>query len=77
MEKHIIKWSYWLGVLSALLTLLTRALNILGLPSLVATRGNSIAYNSFLHAAELFFPDGDCHRQLRLVQLTKIPRLGW
>jgi hypothetical protein len=56
MEKHIIRYSYWLGVLSVLLALLTRALNILGLSiGTISTRGNLIDYRSFLNGSVLFF----------------------
>jgi hypothetical protein len=56
MKKHIIRYSYWLGVLSVLLALLTRGLNILGLSlAQIPTRGNPIAYHTFLDGAQLFF----------------------
>jgi hypothetical protein len=57
MEKHIIRYSYWLGVLSVLLALLMRVFNILGLWSLavISTRGASIGYRTFLNGAVLFF----------------------
>jgi hypothetical protein len=56
MEKHIIRYSYWLGVLSVLLALLTRALNILGLSiATIPTRGGSIDYRSYLDGSVLFF----------------------
>jgi hypothetical protein len=56
MEKHIITYSYWLGVLSVLLALLTRGLNILGVSlATISTRGNSIGYRTFLDGAQLFF----------------------
>jgi len=56
MEKHVIKWSYWLGVVCAVVALVTRALNVLGIPAnLVAGRGNPIAYRSFFDGALLFF----------------------
>ena len=56
MKKHIIRYSYWLGILSVLLALLTRALNILGLPlAVISTRGNAIGYRTFLDGSQLFF----------------------
>ena len=55
MEKHIIQWSYWLGVVCVVLALVTRALNVLGVASLVLGRGNPIGYRSFLDGALLFF----------------------
>ena len=56
MEKLIITYSYWLGILSALLALLTRGLNILGLVVAgIGTRGNAIGYRTFLDGSTLFF----------------------
>jgi hypothetical protein len=56
MKKHIIRYSFWLGVLNVLLALLTRALNILGVPlATISTRGAPIAYRTFLDVAQLFF----------------------
>ncbi len=55
MGKHVAKWSYWLGVVSAVLALLTRGLDILGVKFLVfQTKGGSISYHTYLDAA-LFF----------------------
>jgi hypothetical protein len=56
MKKHIIRYSYWLGVLSFLLALLTRALDILGLPlGNIVTKGNAVGYRTFLDGSLLFF----------------------
>jgi hypothetical protein len=55
MEKHIIQWGYWLGVVCVVLALVTRALNVLGVVSVVVGRGNPIGYRSFLDGALLFF----------------------
>jgi hypothetical protein len=50
--EHIIKWSYWLGALCAVLALLTRGLNVLGVNFLAfSTRGNPIGYRTFLDGA--------------------------
>jgi hypothetical protein len=55
MGKHIITWSYWLGALCAVLALLTRTFDVLGVKYLgFATRGNSVGYHSFMDGA-LFF----------------------
>jgi hypothetical protein len=55
MEKHIMRWSYWLGVICVVLAVATRFLNTLGLPTmLLQTRGNSISYRSFVDGALLF-----------------------
>jgi hypothetical protein len=56
MKKHIIRYSFWLGVLSVLLALLMRALNMLGVPlANITTRVNAIGYRTFLDGAQLFF----------------------
>jgi len=55
MEKHIMRWSYWLGVICAALAVLTRLLNAMGLSStLLQTRGDSFSFRTFLNAALLF-----------------------
>jgi hypothetical protein len=56
MEKHILTWSYWLGLVCTLIAFVLRLLNGLGVftPKAV-TQGTSIGYNSFLHGAALFF----------------------
>jgi len=55
MEKHIMRWSYWLGVVCVVLAVVIRILNALGLPTiLLQTRGNSISFRSFVDAALLF-----------------------
>jgi hypothetical protein len=55
MEKHIMRWSYWLGVVCVVLAVVTRFLNTLGLPPmLLQTRGNGISYRSFVDGALLF-----------------------
>jgi hypothetical protein len=56
MKKHIIRYSYWLGVLSVLLSLLTRVLNMFGLTlARIVTRGSAIDYHTFLDSSQLFF----------------------
>jgi len=56
MGKHIIKWSYWLGAVLAVLALLARTLNAVGMNVLlVSTRGNAITYRTFLDGAIFFF----------------------
>ena len=55
MEKHIMWWSYWLGVVCVVLAIVTRFLNTLGLPTmLLQTRGNPISPRSFVDGALLF-----------------------
>ena len=56
MEKHIVRWSYWLGVVCVALALVTRALNVLGVARNVFTgQGQPISYHSFVDGALLFF----------------------
>ena len=56
MEKRIVTWSYWLGMLSSLLAIGLRALNVFGLlrPNLVQ-QGRTLWYMSFYKGALLFF----------------------
>lgn len=56
MKKHINTWSYWLGLSSAVVALVMRAFNALGvwLPGTVV-QGVTIWYMSFYKAALLFF----------------------
>ena len=56
LEKHIVTWSYWLAMLSTLICLVLRFLNIFGiLSSRVITEGQTIWYMSFFKGALLFF----------------------
>ena len=56
MGKHIIRWTYWMGALFAVLALLARAFNVLGVNFLFfATRGNAISYRTFLDGAVFLF----------------------
>jgi hypothetical protein len=56
MGKQIIRWSYWLGAVFAVLALLARALNVLGMNFLFfSTRGNAISYRTFLDGALFLF----------------------
>jgi hypothetical protein len=49
MEKHIMRWSYWLGVICVALAVLTRLLNTVGLSTtLLQTRGDSISFRTDL-----------------------------
>ncbi len=55
MEKHIMHWSYWLGIGCVVLAVFTRILNSFGLPTmLLQTRGNTISFRTFVNAALLF-----------------------
>ncbi len=56
MEKHVIKWSYWLGIACLVIAVIWRAMNALGLLlPLTITPGHTIWYLSFFHASILFF----------------------
>ena len=56
MEKRIVTWSYWLGMLSVLMALVLRFLNLLGLVrSTVIEQGRTLWYMSFYKGALLFF----------------------
>ena len=56
MEKHILTWSYWLGLASAVIALGLRSLNAFGLllPTVVA-QGRTLWYMSFFKGAFIFF----------------------
>ncbi len=55
MEKYIITSSYWLGLASAVIALVTRALNLFGIwvPQTVE-QGRTVWYMSFYKGALLF-----------------------
>ena len=57
MAKQIIKWSYWLGAVCAVLALLGRTFNALGIHVFLplSTRGNAISFRSFLDGAIFLF----------------------
>jgi hypothetical protein len=56
VEKHIVKWSYRLGMVSAVIALVLRAFNAfgVGLPTAIA-QGRTLWYMSFYKGALLFF----------------------
>ena len=55
MEKYILKASYWLGVVCAVLAIVMRLSNALGFEFVrFSTRGNGIDFHSLLDAALLF-----------------------
>lgn len=55
MEKHIVQWTYWLGIASAVIALAMRAGNAFGiwLPATMA-QGRTVWYMSFYKGALLF-----------------------
>jgi len=56
MGKHVIRWSYWLGAVLAVLAVVARGLNMLGLNTLAfTTRGNEVSYHTFVEGAILLF----------------------
>jgi hypothetical protein len=55
MEKHILRFSYWLGVICVALAVIARILNMAGLSTIfIPTRGNPISFRSFVDGAILF-----------------------
>ena len=56
MEKYTVQWSYRLGMVSLVLAVLTRGIDIVA-PSMnvIPTNGDSIGYNAFVHGAMLCF----------------------
>jgi len=56
VEKQIVTVSYWLGLLSALIALVLRTLNVFGILSpAVVQQGKTLWYMSFYKGALLFF----------------------
>jgi len=56
MGKQIFKLSYWLGAVCAVLALVARAFNALGIRFLaITTRGSTIDYRTYLDGAILLF----------------------
>jgi hypothetical protein len=56
MERNIVHWTYWLGIVSLVIALLWRAFNALGLWLPVQIReGETVYYMSFYKASLLFF----------------------
>ena len=54
MEKRIAIWSYWLGVLSTVLTIVLRGLAAFGVfPILAPSSGASVSYYTFLRGGVL------------------------
>jgi hypothetical protein len=56
LQKQIVTWSYWLGLLNSLIALGLRTLNAFGiLAPTVVRQGKTIWYMSFFKGALLFF----------------------
>jgi hypothetical protein len=56
MEKQVVTVSYWLGLLSSLIALVLRSLNVFGiLAPNVIKQGKTLWYMSFYKGALLFF----------------------
>jgi hypothetical protein len=53
VEKHIVKWSFWLGLACAVIAFVLRGLNAVGL-FLDLLPGANISYMGFYKAAFLF-----------------------
>jgi len=65
MEKQIAVVSYWLGVVSTVLTIVFRALAAFGIwPDLVPAEGAPISYYTFLRGAILLFLLSIASRQI-------------
>ena len=55
IEKHIMRWSYWLGILCVVLAVVARILNSLGLSTvLLQTKGDAISFRTFVDGSLLF-----------------------
>jgi len=54
MEKHIVKWSYWLGIVCVAIAVAWRGVNSLGWFFPNAIVGQGIWYMTFYKAALLF-----------------------
>ena len=54
MEKKILNYSYWLGVVSVLIAIIWRAANFAGYFIATVVPGVTISYMSFFKAALLF-----------------------
>jgi hypothetical protein len=55
MEKHIGRWTYWVGIACLVVALGWRAVNALGLVAPPTTApGRAISYWSFYHGSFLF-----------------------
>jgi hypothetical protein len=56
MERNIVHWTHWLGILSLLIALLWRVFNALGLwLPMYIREGETVSYMSFYKASLLFF----------------------
>lgn len=60
MEKLVMRLSYWLCLLCALLALITRGLAALNLPSMAfpSSGVNAVSYHSFVDGVVVFFMVG-------------------
>jgi hypothetical protein len=56
MEKHILRWCYWLGIASLVIAAFWKGLNAFGLRlPMLFTRDQSIFYLTFYKASLLLF----------------------
>ena len=53
MEKHLAKWTYWLGLACALIALVIRGLNAMGVFVLDFMPSQNLGYMSFYKASFL------------------------
>ncbi len=55
MLQYAVRWSYWLGIVCAVVTLVWRGLHALGVPDrMVYSIDRSVGYLGFLNGAFLF-----------------------
>ena len=56
LERHIIRLTYWCGVVCVVLALVARVLDPLGItPGLISQKLQSVGYNTFLDGAFISF----------------------
>jgi hypothetical protein len=53
MEKHIIQWSYWLGIASLVIAVVWRGLNVFGLGLPMSLTRNEPIFSMTLYKASL------------------------
>ena len=54
VEKHLVRWSYWLGIACALVALIWRGLVAVGIPERITYADRAIGYAGFFNGALLF-----------------------
>ena len=54
MQKQVVRWGYWLGILCGAIALFWRGLVAFGLPERIHYGEQSVGYDGFLNGAMLF-----------------------